>query len=421
MTIQDKKIEIIIGLFLLAGIIVWFLFPIVNAEDIYIIESGSSGNTTGETTQCINIGNGTKIILNSTSGNCFVKTLVAGNDITITNTTNTITITSSGTKNIVITNTDISLTINEDIVYCIADSGDVTITLPATSNGKEYTVKRDGALSSFDCILDISGSGTFDDGNNFIILSQGFDSITVVGISSNLWGAVSSLAECQDIGTGGIDICVLSSDIPYILMRGVSSGTGISVASVSNNAQVTNTLPEATTASNLGVNGFSVFSSEVGNDLQFKKLTASIVTGIDIISNSTSLELHAFAPWQIIGILYQSLVKTNIGTAYIDIYTVAFNEENMMVIDCDETKNFRIVYIWDYVGTGTQQLRWVNVANNANILYESPTFTTDRDGIDSGAFVTPSWCSGTVTIEQQAKSTVATDDPVAKGYKIMVR
>lgn len=124
---------------------------------------------------------------------------------------------------------------------------------------------------------------------------------------------------------------------------------------------------------------------------------------------------------QIAAQTYLSLAKTNIGTAYVDIYAAAFDQENMAKIDCANVTDVRIVYLWDYVGVGSQQVRWVDAANNANVLREEPAFTADKDPGDSGWFAKPAWCTGDVMIEWQGKSTTGTDDPIAKGYKILVR
>lgn len=130
-----------------------------------------------------------------------------------------------------------------------------------------------------------------------------------------------------------------------------------------------------------------------------------------VITNTT---IHS----QIVGDVYQSVTKTNIPIAYADIYTSTFDWEIMTKIDCADVEFLRITFIWDYVGLGSQQLRWVDTANNANVLFETGTFTTDRLGVDTGYFAKPSWCTGIVDIEWQGKSTDATDDPVAYGYTI---
>lgn len=124
---------------------------------------------------------------------------------------------------------------------------------------------------------------------------------------------------------------------------------------------------------------------------------------------------------QFIGDVYLSLTKTNIGVSYVDIYSTAFDEEELMLVDCERFEFGRIFYLWDYVGTGTQQLRWVNVADNTQVFYESPTFTSDRLSTDSGWFIKPTWCKSSVILEWQGKSTVGTDDPIAKGYNILAK
>ena len=125
---------------------------------------------------------------------------------------------------------------------------------------------------------------------------------------------------------------------------------------------------------------------------------------------------------QVAGQVWLSVAMSNIGSSYKDIYSAtAFGEEHLMWIDFTNVTDVRIVYIWDYVGAGTQQIRWADIGDNNNVLYESPTFTADRDPIDSGWFTKPAFATGLTRIEWQGKSTTTTDDPVAKGYVIYVR
>jgi len=120
--------------------------------------------------------------------------------------------------------------------------------------------------------------------------------------------------------------------------------------------------------------------------------------------------------------VYRAQTKTNIGNAYVQIYdSTAFVEEHLNGFDWTDVAQFRITWGWDYVGTGTQQVRWVDQASDANVLYESPTFNADQDPADSGWQTKPGWLTGFQRIEWQGKSTVAGDDPVAQGYKIAVR
>lgn len=183
---------------------------------------------------------------------------------------------------------------------------------------------------------------------------------------------------------------------------------------------------DSTTASNLGASSSlseEIFAQEVGNDLQFKRLLEG--ANISLSSNATHVTVTNSAPYsrifQDVFETDQVSTKTNIGTTYVDVYTIAFSIEDMAVIDCGNATQFRIRFLWDYVGTGNQQTRWVDVGNNANVLWESGTFTADQDSGSSGTQPIPSWCTGLVTIEQQGKSTVASDDPVPQGYIIWFR
>lgn len=124
---------------------------------------------------------------------------------------------------------------------------------------------------------------------------------------------------------------------------------------------------------------------------------------------------------QQVGQAHESKLKINIGTTYIDIYDTQFDFEEINRIDFSNVTYVRIEWHWDYVGLGAQQARWVDAENNTNVLFESAVFTADGP-YTSNWFPLPSWAvNQTVLIEQQAKSTVVLDTPIAKGYKIMVK
>lgn len=77
---------------------------------------------------------------------------------------------------------------------------------------------------------------------------------------------------------------------------------------------------------------------------------------------------------------------------------------------------------YDYVGVGTQQCRWAQVSNNANVLLETATFTADQDPQINSWIALPAWTNNAeTTIEWQCKSTTGTDDPVPKGFNLYLR
>lgn len=130
--------------------------------------------------------------------------------------------------------------------------------------------------------------------------------------------------------------------------------------------------------------------------------------------NATAMHMVAYAAL--------SKAMANIGTVYKDIYVALTDLGNdKHLIDFGGSASFRIIYTWDYVGMGNQQVRWVDQADNKNVLHESTAFTSDRDPGDSGWVALPGWASGEKTIGWQGKSSVATDDPVAKSFRIYLK
>lgn len=113
-----------------------------------------------------------------------------------------------------------------------------------------------------------------------------------------------------------------------------------------------------------------------------------------------------------------SVTMTNIGTSYKDIYSAAF-QPDFHSIDFTNFTSCRMLNVWDYVGTGTQQVRFADAADNANVLIEGTTFTADCDPCATGWVTIPAAFQGaTKTIEWQGKSTTSTDDPAAKGFRL---
>lgn len=165
-------------------------------------------------------------------------------------------------------------------------------------------------------------------------------------------------------------------------------------------------------------------NSTILNDLGDVVISSPLDTQLLTFNSTTNVweNINATRLGQNVIIVSQSQVKTNIGTTYVDVYTTIFDQEEIAVIYCGGISQFNIQFQWDYVGTGTQNARWVDVNNNANILFESSGFTSDV-GSTSGWFDKPSWCTNDnlFFIEQQAKSTVGTDDPVFKQYRILTR
>lgn len=120
---------------------------------------------------------------------------------------------------------------------------------------------------------------------------------------------------------------------------------------------------------------------------------------------------------------WESLTKTNIGSSYVDIYTTgtAFHQTRLDRVDFADVTEVRLIFQWDYVGAGTQQVRIVDRDNNTNVLVESAGFTADQDPGDTGWVAKGAAFTSIHNLEFQGKSTTAGDDPIAKGYALYVR
>lgn len=285
-------------------------------------------STSGETTDCINLANQYQIIVNSTNGDCYVRSLANGTGITIA-------------------------------------SNSTHLIINSTSGGGETTV-------------------------------------------------------CSNIGSFGEGI-VSSSSGGNCDFKKLLAGTGISLSSNSTNVIITNTAPDNTVCANVGT-GTVIYKDGKCN---FKTLVGSADISITNTTNTVVIDYNGTLVsdkqvQQIVSQVYQSVTKTNIGTSYADIYISVFDEENMAErINFSNATYLQVWYLYDYVGVGTHQCRWVDSTNNANVLYEDGTFTTDRDPDEGTLTVIPAWAiSGIQRIEMQCKSTTGTDDPIVRGYKI---
>jgi hypothetical protein len=346
------------------------------------ISSGSSNFT--DTTVCFNVGNGKLIVRDSTNGDCNIKSLVGSSDISITNTTNTIVI-------------DFNGTISGESTQCV-NVGSGKVVIKNSTSGNCY-------VKSF-----LAGSG--------LSVTNATDTITYTNtlpentVCTNA-GSSSSLSE---------GVCIDN----LVTLKRLLEGTAIALSSNSTHITITNTAPESTVCTNLGIGGEGFY---VSGNCNFKKLTNKLCSGgvrdggLRISSNSTHVGIcQNTGSSNTQGQVYGQSIKTNIGTTYVDIYTTTFSQEDYVQVDCnggtDTQLAFRINFLWDYIGTGSQSVRWVEVINNANVLTTVTGITTDQDAGQSNIFTAPSWCTGQHFIEMQGLSTVATDDPVAWGYTI---
>ncbi len=142
-------------------------------------------------------------------------------------------------------------------------------------------------------------------------------------------------------------------------------------------------------------------------------LAGGIATNADVIASKVG---------HLLGYVFVSKAFTNVGSTWTDVYVTAFDAEDMMIIDFRNVDSVRAVFMVDYVGSLTDTTRWVDVADNANILLQSGQFSADQD---AGSVPTTGWSvlpaafvNASKTIEQQAISATSTNDPTYRGYAL---
>lgn len=111
---------------------------------------------------------------------------------------------------------------------------------------------------------------------------------------------------------------------------------------------------------------------------------------------------------------------TNIGTTFKNVYTAS--DGLSFPIDIINYTKVRVQVHWSLIGTGVQSLRIIQLNSPNTILYSFPTLVngpnngviTDIDPLLQGI------TSGQLFVIQ-AKSTVAADDPVFQGIRVLMK
>src|SRR5574338_1211683 len=210
--------EMKLSFMLLAGIAGAIIIALIAlpalAGDTYIISrSGGSGN---ETTQCFNVGNGTVIIKQSLSGNCYVKTLVGSSDISISNGTNTITIDYNGT--------------GTESTQCI-NVGSQTLVIKNSTAGncyvKSFITGKGLTISNGTDTITIATN--FVNGTGISITGTGAQTITNTGVISN---SCTSPISCSGTNPSAISCpsCITSVNATTLLCTNSASASATSVS-----------------------------------------------------------------------------------------------------------------------------------------------------------------------------------------------
>lgn len=393
-------------------------------------------------------GNGTSIhtLLNSTSHSDTVTQTVSRGSLVYGNSTplwDELVISSSGKylrsdgtdlswqygKHTTIALTPYTATSNDELLRVNTTLGDITINLPTVIGleGKTYEIININGVN--DVIIDpagieqINGAGTThtltDLREGVIIKSDGVIGWNVISyFRTNLLDGTAFTDVVSSAVTAG-DL-IVGNDTPVWDDLPQGSNGQVLTVDTTGNPNLKWVTPIDTNECTSTGTGEAVCESanNINSLIAGTGITIADTTGDLTITNTVTDTDDLIG--QLVVSVFQSVTKTNIGTSLVDVYATAFDMENMASIDCNLITDFRIVYMWDYVGTGTHSLEWVDVADNNNKLFQT-TIVADADPIDSGWFSSPAWCSGIKSIELRASSTTAGDDPQSKGYVIYAR
>ena len=327
-----------------------------------------NATTFSDTTSCNNLGTG-KIIC--AGGNVNLKSLVGSADISITNSSNTITIDYNGTNGEANT-ASCSIPGSTSTTECIfKDKTGVNLNfyplfegtgIALSNNGTHLRITNSGmfctSTGTGEPICEQSGTG-----NNINSAIAG-DGITI----NDTTGDLTFTSTCENTGTGEA-ICEANNNINSLI-----AGTGITITDTTGDLSIASTV---------------VGDKQVG---QLEFITTEEVT------------------------------KANLSTSYVDVYATTFDQEEQAVIHGVNVTYVRIYVQYDFVGAGTDQCRVVSTTNNANVIWESATFAVDQNSLDSGWVAKPAFLSTDgFSIELQCKSSNGTNDPIVKGYEVFVK
>lgn len=441
----------------------------IDTNSTHLIINATGGS--GESTECSDITSiGETIISSSSGGNCVFKRITSGTGIVVTGNSTNVIITNSLPESTVCSNVGSGNTIHVVGSNCnakslIAGTGvgivdtadDYTFSSSCNNTGTGEAVCESSnninSLIAGTCITiadttgDLTITGTCGGNHNLLDGSVHPDTVAqtvskgslIYGDSTPKWSELvaGSAGQYLYINEAGLPIWE-HGDLRFISATGQTltlSDTLVDCKTTGGAGDITINLPASPSnvdkryliskVQSSGINedciidasGSETINGELTYKLENNNQWVLLASGD---STSGGWIIRSVSSPQLVVSVFASKTMTNIGTTNVDIYTTAFDMEDLAVIDCNGIIGFRIVWMWDYAGTGTQTVRWVDASNNANVLYSTTTLV-DADALDSGWVDKPSWCTGIKTIEQQGSSTTAGDDPVAKGYVIFVR
>jgi hypothetical protein len=145
------------------------------------------GSSTGEANTASNVGTGSQVFKQKSGVDLEFRTLVAGTNVNITQTANTLVISASsgsGANTVNLTTTDYTLLGTDNHLRVDASSSPINVTLPDASAvlGKVYTIKK--IDSSANTVTILTSLSQLIDGNSTESLTVQYESITLISNGS---------------------------------------------------------------------------------------------------------------------------------------------------------------------------------------------------------------------------------------------
>jgi hypothetical protein len=298
---EQNKLGILIGLFLLGGIIAWLVLPLSFQDTTIILESG----TGGAPVSCLPSG-----------GFVLAQNLTDLCDVTII---------SPNTDQIIQYNG--SQWVNVDSAFITTNA-----TCSNLGSGTIICASDDNNILAFKSLVELNGIDITNSSSEIFIRNTGVLSVNAgSGISVNqttgnvlITNTLPENTQCNN-STGGIGICIDDT----ITLRNLVSGSSILVSSNATHITITNTAPDNTACANVGTgtviykDGECNFKTLVGSpDISITNTTNTVVidyNGTHVTSltsnNNSTIGVVPTTGAVVLYPKYELLCQTTLGSA----------------------------------------------------------------------------------------------------------
>lgn len=275
---RDNSIYVAVIAFVIIGLSIAFIFQASKQDDTIIISSSGSG----ESTQCINMANQYQIVVNSTAGDCYIRSLANGTGITLsTNATHIIINSTSGGSTVCTNLGSIGEAIEVDncqFKKLLAGTG-----ISLSSNGTRITITNTlpeatvcNNIGTGNAIIHVIGTNCT---ARSLIAGDGVD-------ITNTVDDYTFTSSCDNIGSGEA-VCETGNDINSLI-----AGTGITITDTTGDLTITNTVTDTNSCTNTGT-GEAICESanNINSLIAGDGISITDTTGDLTVSNTGSILL----------------------------------------------------------------------------------------------------------------------------------